>query len=175
MHRYQLEHALRAARRVTGEDEFIIIGSSALLGSYPFPPPELSVSLEVDLYPRRAPARGAALNSIGELSPFHETHGFWIDPVGPETASLPAGWESRLVAVQNANTDLATGWCLEVHDLAVSKLLAGREKDLSFIGALLAHGMIREETLRARTESTDVEPEQKTLAEGRITALSRGR
>jgi hypothetical protein len=53
--------------------------------------------------------------------------------VGPETAVLPDGWRDRLVAVRNANTRGATGLCLEVHDLAVAKAVAGREKDGEFL------------------------------------------
>jgi hypothetical protein len=42
----------------------------------------------------------------------------------------------------NANTGGATGWCLEVHDLAVSKLVAGREKDLDFVRVLVRERMV---------------------------------
>jgi hypothetical protein len=101
MQRYQLEHALRAAQEITGEREFVVVGSSALLGQFPNAPVELTASLEVDVYPRRNPTASEKLNTIGELSLFHQTHGFWIDPVGPETVRLPAGWEARLVLVCN--------------------------------------------------------------------------
>ena len=40
---------------------------------------------------------------------------------------LPSGWRDRLVPLRNPNTRGATGWCLEVHDLAIAKV-AGREK-----------------------------------------------
>jgi hypothetical protein len=48
--------------------------------------------------------------------------------VAEETAVLPAGWRGRLVLISNENTRSSRGWCLEVHDLAISKLVAGREK-----------------------------------------------
>jgi len=171
MRHYQLEHAIRAAKGITGENEFIIIGSSALLASFPDAPPELTASLEVDIYPRQNPTAGEKLNAIAELSPFHETHGFWVDPVGPETAVLPAGWDARLVPLRNVNTDQATGWCLDVHDLAVSKLFAGREKDLEFIGALLRNGFVRKTMLRERAESVSTDPKQKELALHRLAGL----
>jgi hypothetical protein len=41
------------------------------------------------------------------------------------------------VVVQSANTGGGSGLRLEVHDLAVSKLVAGREKDLGFVAGLL--------------------------------------
>jgi hypothetical protein len=67
--------------------------------------------------------------AIGELSPFHETHGYYAQGVSPTTATLPEGWQGRLVPLQNANTGGAVGLCLDVHDLVLSKYAANREKD----------------------------------------------
>jgi len=55
---------------------------------------------------------------------------------------LPEGWESRLIKVQNANTDLKIGYCLEPHDLAASKLAAGRDKDWPFVEAMLRRKIV---------------------------------
>jgi hypothetical protein len=171
MQRYQLEHALRAASEITGEKEFIIVGSSALLGQIPEPPAELTQSLEVDLYPRHNPGAAEKLNAIGELSLFHTTHGFWLDPVGPKTATLPQGWEDRLVRVSNEHTKQAVGWCLELHDLAASKLFAGREKDLEFVRAMLRHKYLNKDLLRQRTESVATDGSKKVLALNRLKNL----
>lgn len=65
----------------------------------------------------------------------------------PTTATLPVGWESRLVKVCNVNTGGAGGWCLDPHDLAFSKLAARREKDLAFVAALVRHNLIRPATM----------------------------
>jgi hypothetical protein len=144
MKRADLEHILRASKGVTGETEFIVIGSQAILGRFPDAPRELRHSMEADLYPRFKPELADEIEgSLGELSPFHQTFGYQADGVSPETATLPDGWEQRLVAVTNANTDGATGWCLEPHDLAFSKLAARREKDLAFVAALLRFKLIR--------------------------------
>jgi hypothetical protein len=43
---------------------------------------------------------------------------------------------------------------LEPHDLAISKLVAGRDKDLSFIKSLLRHAMVSEPVLRERLGTT---------------------
>jgi hypothetical protein len=64
--------------------------------------------------------------AIGELSRFHETHGYYADGVGSETALLPKDWESRAVQLQNPNLGDATAIAPEIHDLGVSKLFAGR-------------------------------------------------
>lgn len=92
--------------------------------------------------------------AIGEASPFHERFGYYAQGVGPDTAILPNDWQSRLVKLQNPNTDLKVGWCLELHDLAVSKLAAGREKDWPFVSTMLSHGLIQSDTLRERLTQT---------------------
>jgi hypothetical protein len=60
--------------------------------------------------------------------------------------------------VQNQNTDQKVAYCLEPHDLAVSKLVAGREKDGPFVAAMLRHGIISGATLRQRLAALEVEP-----------------
>jgi len=71
--------------------------------------------------------------AIGELSSFHQTFGYYAQEVSPKTAIRPAGWEQRLIPLSNENTGGATGLCLDVHDLALSKYAAGREKDKDLI------------------------------------------
>ena len=44
--------------------------------------------------------------------------------------------------VHNESTGGATGWCLEVHDLALSKLVAGRERDVEFLRVLVRERMV---------------------------------
>ncbi len=46
MQRPQLEHIIRAAAGITGAQEFVIIGSQAVLGQFPHAPDELLVSIE---------------------------------------------------------------------------------------------------------------------------------
>jgi hypothetical protein len=105
MKRSELEHVIRAASAIKLLDEFVIIGSQALLGEYPDEPEDLLVSVEVDLYPRAKPEDSDLVDgTIGEDSAFHDTYGYYAHGVGPETATLPSGWEGRLVPVKNENT-----------------------------------------------------------------------
>ena len=158
MERPQLEHLIRAAAGITGAKQFVVIGSQAVLGQFPNAPAELLISIEADLFTFRDPADSDLIDgSIGEASPFHRAFGYYAHGIGPETATLPDGWQERLVPVNNENTGGGTGLCLEVHDLAISKLVAGREKDMNFIVALLRHGMVEPEVLRARLEQTPVD------------------
>jgi hypothetical protein len=146
----QLEHVLRAGGSITGCREIVVIGSQALLASFPAAPAELLVSMEVDCYPLDDPDRADLIDgSIGELSPFHETFGYYAHGVGPETALLPSGWKKRVVRVENERTAGIAGLCLSPADLAVSKLLAGREKDVEFVRGMVKAGVTTEAAIRS--------------------------
>jgi len=151
MDRSALEHVLRAASAISNEREFVVIGSQAVLGQFPNAPDALLVSIEVDVYARHAPEKSDLIDAaIGELSAFHQTFGYYAHGVDETTATLPSGWAERLVPVHNENTGGATGWCLEIHDLAISKLAAGRERDLDFLQVLVREGMVDLNVLRDR-------------------------
>ncbi|MFJ4261986.1 DUF6036 family nucleotidyltransferase [Paenarthrobacter nicotinovorans] len=159
MLRSELEHAIRAATEIVRAPAVIIIGSQAILGSFTEDdlPPEATMSDEVDVAPMDdddAQTLATELDAaIGEMSYFHETHGFYVQGVGTSTAVLPAGWPDRLVGVSNANTQGRTGLCLDPHDLCAAKLIAGRDKDKLFVGALLDHGLVDGEVIAARLET----------------------
>lgn len=154
MKRADLEHILRACKGVTGQVEFIVVGSQAILGRFPDAPRVLRQSMEADVYPRLQPELSPLIEgSLGRYSQFDITHGYHADGVSPDTATLPPGWEDRLVKVCNENTGGAIGWCLEPHDLAFSKLAARREKDLAFVAALLRHDMIRPSSMASLLDS----------------------
>jgi hypothetical protein len=172
MQRPQLEHIIRAAAGITGADKFVIIGSQSVLGQFPHAPPELLVSMEADLFSLRDPADSDLIDgSIGEGSPFHQTFGYYAHGVGSDTAVLPTGWRERLVSVHNQNTGGGTGLCLEIHDLAVSKLVAGREKDIDFVGGLLRHRLVHTETIRARLGQTSLDADRRELCLARLKRL----
>lgn len=162
MRRSELEHLIRAAAAITDQYEIMVIGSQSILGSVPDAPAALLQSMEADLYPLRRPDLADLIDgAIGELSPFEERFGYYAQGVGPETALLPEGWESRVVKIQNANTDLKIGYCLEPHDLAAAKLAAGREKDRDFVNVMLAQGIAQPGVLTERIERLPVTPERK--------------
>lgn len=155
MNRSQLEHILRAAAAITGGDQFVVVGSQAILGQCIAPPPELIESMEADLFSARSTDDAELIDgSIGELSPFHRTFGFYAHGVSESTATLPPGWKDRLVPFRTANTGGATGLCVELHDLAVSKLVAGRPKDVEYVAALIRHGLAQRDTILDRLRVT---------------------
>jgi hypothetical protein len=151
MQRHELEHLIRAAGAITGADEIIVIGSQAILGSFPDAPPLLLRSCEADVFTLRDPKDADLIDgSIGEGSPFHETFGYYAQGVWLDTAVLPDGWIKRCVEIRNDNTRQVTARCLDPHDLAVSKLVAGREKDLDFLIEMTRSGILGEETVLER-------------------------
>jgi hypothetical protein len=162
MNAEQLRHILRAAAAVTGESVFVVIGSQAILGSYPDAPRSLRKSVEGDTYPKNHPEKAIEVDgAIGELSPFHQEFGYYAHGVAPETATLPDGWEQRLVEFQVNDPSGTIGLCLEKHDLTFSKLAAGREKDIAFICELLKHRLInRGKILRLIDSERDLDLKQ---------------
>ena len=154
MTRDQLKHAIRAACQVAKDSEVLVFGSQAILGSYPDAPESLRTSIEVDIQPRNQPDNTDLVDgSLGELSMFHHTHGFYVHGVSIDAAVLPSGWESRTIAVAVADSlgrDRCMGFCLEAHDLAASKLVAARDKDRAFVVTLLVEGLIDPATLLER-------------------------
>jgi len=169
MRRSDLEHLIRAAGRIADEHELVIIGSQAILGQFPDAPAALLRSMEADLYPMSRPELADKVDSaIGEGSKFHQTHGYFAQGVGPDTATLPKGWRKRLIRIENQNTRGYVGLCLEVHDLAISKYIAGREKDREFTRELARHGMTDKETLLERLAVTKLDATVSKIAKGRI-------
>lgn len=167
MRRAELEHVIRAAATVAEDEDIVVVGSQAILGQFPDAPASMRVSREADIYPRNHPERKDEIDgSLGDGSYFDSTYGYFAHAVGPETATLPAGWEERLVAVRSENTGGATGWCLEVHDLVLSKCAAGRERDWEFAEEAVRHGLADPDELRRRVD-------EMPLAGARLDSLRR--
>lgn len=172
MRREDLEHLLRAAGAITGSRRVLVIGSQAILGQFPERVPALAVrSMEAGLLPMDAPEMADLLTgTLGELSPFHDSFGYYADGVSLETAVLPDGWQDRLVRIENQNTNGVIGLCLEVHDLLVAKYVAGREKDLEFCAAVIGAGLVDAATLRRRVSETRLDEGQEARIRRRIEA-----
>jgi hypothetical protein len=172
MRRSELEHLIRASGEIAGDDEIIIIGSQAILGQFPNAPVQLLMSMEADIYPRNYPDKADKVDgAIGEGSSFHELHGYYAQGVGEETAVLPKDWTTRLIPVNNENTNGITGYCLDVHDLAISKIIAGRPKDMKFVQELVRHNMIREKTMLHRLGQTRLQESVRSNSRTRIKSL----
>jgi len=175
MNRDQLEHIVRASAAITGRREFVLIGSQAVLGQFPEAPPEMRRSMELDIFTVEDPADAELVDgSIGEGSPFHQTFGYYAHGVGVETATLPREWRSRVIVVETPRTGGAAAVCPEIHDLLISKLVAGRDKDLDFIALALSHGLATAETLATRLAETSLDAAGRRACDARLDRLRRG-
>ena len=169
MNRSQLEHIIRAACSITGEDNIVIIGSQAILAGFPNTtlPEILTQSIEADVFylnEKNQSLSDLIDGTIGELSAFQDTFGIYAHGVGKETAVLPPGWEERLIKLSNNNTSGYTGLCLDPYDICVSKLIAYRKKDIEYVKALLSSEIIDINELIKRLSTLEGYDEQKNNA-----------
>src|SRR5690349_4603959 len=141
-----LERAVRALAREFNTDTVFIIGSQAILLSWPGAPISMRMSPEIDAYPanaktweieerkRHPDSAGEASERInalfGQGSHFHQSHGFFIDGVDEHTAKLPEGWNDR-ATVKKLEIDGRTVTVVAPapDDLVVSKLARLDPKD----------------------------------------------
>lgn len=169
MRRSELEHVIRAAAEVTGEYEFVIVGSQSILGPIPQPPAELTMSMEADIYPLNAQDKSDLIDgALGEGSQFHETFGYYAQGVDANTACLPEGWNTRLQRIQNARTNGRVGFCLDVLDLFMAKLKANREKDREFGMALIRFGYVEPDAAIAMVAAMPVDDAEKKAMRARV-------
>ncbi len=187
MNRNELEHIIRAAGEIAKVEKVIILGSQSILAQFPNLSEPLSDSsgteissmirnreillrsIEADIMiPDSEKKTEMVEGTIGELSSFHHTFGYYAQGVDLNTSKLPDGWESRLVEICNENTYAVSGLCLEIHDLIVSKLYAGRQKDIEFFRAATNLGLISKGTLTERINKTSISGVRKDMIESYI-------
>jgi hypothetical protein len=154
----ELEHVVRAAATIANDDELIVVGSQAILAQFPDAPEEMLRSNEADIYPKNQPERWELIDgAIGELSTFHDTFGYYAQGVQEGVATLPEGWQERLIALRTPGTRGATAWCLEAHDLLVSKYVANRPNDRRYCRAAAQAGLVRKAVLLERLARTSMD------------------
>jgi len=173
--RPDFDHVIAVSAAITGEDEIVVIGSQAILGRLPDAPDALLWSQEADVYPRSHPERAEAIDgALGDGSQFHASFGYYAHGVGPETAKAPSGWEQRLVPVRvprgPRDDRLATGWCMEPHDVVLAKCAAGRERDWEFAREAVRHRVVDVAELLRRCDDLPLPARERT----RIARLLRG-
>lgn len=187
MNRNELEHIIRAVGEIAKVEKVIILGSQSILGQFPNLTElnsqkdysELTLknqshevlfrSIEVDIIIPESEEKTEIVDAaIGELSSFHDTFGYYVQGVDYSTSKLPKGWKDRLVEICNENTNEISGLCLEIHDLIISKLYAGRQKDIDFFHAAVKLGLLSIETLKERLNVTPMSDELRLIIEKRM-------
>lgn len=167
----QLKEILKSASELTGQNEFYIIGSAAILAVIESPTDYLlSRSNEADLISVTGDPDMADTVSVmlGELSPYHDTHDVYAEGCTFETPTFaPRAWQERCIPVQYREIGV-TAYYMEIHDLLLSKLGVGRVKDIEFCKALVKTGCLDNEVLFERLPVINATDDQRRIIEERI-------
>lgn len=142
----ELKRAVRSIARHFATGTVYLIGSQAVLVSWPDAPVAARLSQEIDAYPanadewRRHNNEMEASEEINALfgfgSSFHREFGFYIDGVDAQSAALPSGWMARAVRMVVEDGERAiTAVAPTLVDLIAAKLIRLDEKDKEFTRA----------------------------------------
>ena len=170
-----LTRLIEIARAVAEPMRIVVIGSASLLPAHPElgePGQPLEASYDADLLLEPIDEELAAIlgEAVGQQSLFTKRHGYYADFLRPVMAeTLPAGWESRLRPVAGYHNVFA----LDSYDLALVKLVIGREKDLALVRALLRLNILQPERLRQHYHQAPLGEREMTLAGGNLMLLLR--
>ena len=153
MKRENLRRLFARARELCGETDYVVFGSLSVLGCAADVPPRMAMSLDVDAFTKSDPGRVFELGAhLGQGSPFELEHGYYLDPISPRVATLPAGWEDRLIRIQLEPDVVA--WFLEPNDAAVSKYARLEPRDREWIRPGLRAGVLSISILERRFAET---------------------
>jgi len=167
MKREGLQRIIGAAAAMLGEDTVVIIGSQSILASFRelLLPDDATMSTEADIvaFDDDDEAKADRVDGLlGEASHFSDRYGIYADGVSPWTAILPAGWDTRLVRIEDPDSG-AVGLCLHPEDLGVAKVLAGRAKDVRFLSAVFRAGLVDPDAVAAKLGTVALRPSETDL------------
>lgn len=87
--------------------------------------------------------------SPGEAGAFHLRHGYHADVLRDSVfETLPGGWRDRLISIPGCEGAFA----LDPHDLAATKLLVGRGKDMDLVRYLSKTGRLSRRLVEQRLD-----------------------
>ena len=146
---------LAAAQAECGHADYVVVGSVSVLGMSEVSniPADMTMSIDADCYTLTDPPRVFDLQAtLGEGSDYHRLHGIYLDPVSPKLPTLPDGWQQRLIRIARGGV---TAHFLEPNDAAVSKLARAEPRDMRWVRAGIAAGLVSLPMLKLRMRSTD--------------------
>jgi hypothetical protein len=160
----QLFELISAIKTLAPEDTPIIVGSQAVLMLTDFPPEIVQHSIECDflIIGGKSETRAEINKKLGVFSQYQIEHGFYADALGLATVILPTGWQERLQKLTNEDGETIAN-VAEIYDIAVSKLIAGREKDYVFLSELISHDYIKIDTFLERAKLVKEMPQSEIL------------
>ncbi len=167
-----LSHLLSVIQAVARPQKIYLFGSACLLPEHPElgePGQPLALTQDGDflIEPVDDSMAGVLQEALGKEAIFMEHFGYYADILRPAIAeTLPAGWHSRLHPVAGYDNVFA----LDPYDLAVVKLMVGREKDLDLLRAMLRLNIVDPLRLRQHYQQTPL-GERESLTAGRNLTL----
>ncbi len=157
-----LIHLLEAVASLVHPEEITVLGSSALLAAdatlgEPGGPLEFSYDADLLIRPIDQAVAEVLAEAIGEESLFANRNSYYAHILRPSIVeTFPSGWNLRLEKVRGSSGARA----LNVYDVALIKLVLGREKDMDLLTALLARQVLIPETLREHYRAARLEDPQ---------------
>lgn len=164
MRKSDLFELISAIKHIAPEETPIIVGSQAVHAVTNFLPEIVQQSIECDflLAGGKSDARARINKKLGVFSSYQIEHGFYADALGLASVVLPPKWQERLHALEDENGN-TIAYAAEIHDIAVSKLIAGREKDFLFLKELLVREIIEIDTFLERVRLIQSMPQSAVL------------
>jgi hypothetical protein len=168
-----LKHLIEVIVAVARPSTIHILGSSSLLPAHPELgekgcPLELTTDVDFLLEPSNEGIAESLQLAAGQDSAFMAQFGYYADILRPVIGeALPAGWETRLHPVDGYTNVFA----LDVYDLALVKLMVGREKDLHLLRALLRLGIVEPGRLREHYQKSPLGEHDAMTAGRNLTTL----
>lgn len=139
-----LQHLIRSVRALAKDRQIIVLGSASLLASFPElgdGSEPLAATYDADLCPQPFDEATALTihETFGESGAFHLRHGYHVDILRDSIfETLPPQWRDRLIPVTGCDGASA----MDPHDLAATKLLVGRSKDIALVRHLALTGRL---------------------------------
>ena len=164
MRKLQLFELISAIKTLAPEETPIIVGSQAVHLLTNFPPEIVRHSIECDflIIGGKSETRAEINKKLGVFSQYQIEHGFYADALGLATVILPTGWQKRLQKLTNKDGEIIAN-VAEIYDIAVSKLIAGREKDYVFLRELILSDHITIDIFLERAKLVKEMPQSEIL------------
>ena len=164
MRKSQLFELIKAIKILAPEEIPIIVGSQAVHAAGQMTPEIVQQSIECDflLTGGKSETRIAINKKLGVFSQYQIENGFYADALGLTTVILPTGWRERLQSFEDESGNIIAK-VAEIYDIAVSKLIAGREKDFVFLKELLIREIISLDVFLERAKLVAAMPQSNVL------------
>ena len=164
MRKSDLFELVRQIKAIAPEETPIIVGSQAVHAVTPILPEIVQQSIECDFLftSGKTETRVEVNKKLGVFSLYQLEHGFYADALGLATVVLPTGWRERLQPLEDENGNVVA-FCAEIHDVAVSKLIAGREKDFLFLNEAFLREYISIDKFLERAKLVGSMPQNEVL------------